>query len=822
MSEVIEMADVYVWDIADVDADDGRRFGGKATGLARMAAAGIPVPPAFVVGTDAFRAFAAGGRRLPPGLRDQIERAVARLGDALGRRFGGHGEPPLLVSVRSGAQVSMPGMMDTVLNLGLDARGAEWLLANGAERGFVVDTWLRFWKMYAEIVLGLDGDEFVEALAAPREAAEHGELAPAALERAVLAWLDAQGETAPTDPAEQLCEAVCAVFRSWDSPRAKAYREHQHIPHDLGTAVTVQAMVFGNADANSGSGVAFSRNPNTGEAALYGEYLVGRQGEDIVSGARTPVDLSRDEPGYEDLRHALAAHARVLERLYGDAVDIEFTVESGTLYLLQVRPAKRTAEAAVRIAVDLAASGMLAPSQAVGRVSAEQVRRLLRPVFDPEQLAAAEVVARGIGSSPGQTSGIAVLDADRAVEQAAAGRAVVLVRPTTSPLDIRGMLAAEGVLTARGGALSHAAVVSRALDKPCVVGCEALAIDPEARTFAVGGRTWREGDPVAINGATGEVYAEALRLAAPTQGTDSLARLLRLADRVSGAQVWAASGTRGAGDADLPGLAVIGLTDIAIATGEAAAMIETVRRLARGGGRDAERQLADAAQRLAAAAIAAGGGRTLHLRLPVAASARARMLMPDWEEFDPRVFLPVGNPAYVRAWLGGLSAAASAAGTTLTVLLGGATEVGEWRQFRREVDAFAGLEGGMAVQSAAGLEQAPEMLAEGALLWLDVEEIVHSAHGFVSIPNVSGAILDDYVAQGAIAMRPDAQLRPFLRELVARVAQADGARRAGVAFGPHVQPELVAEVYALGFRRISVPIEQRDVIRLVLGQRGAA
>lgn len=816
-------SETFVWDVAALDARDSRRFGGKATGLARMAAAGIPVPPAFVVGTDAFRAFAEAGRRLPDGLEPQVERAVADLGEKLGRRFGGGGGlPPLLVSVRSGAQVSMPGMMDTVLNLGLDAAAAEWLIAQGSERGFVIDTWLRFWKMYSEIVLGLDGEEFAEALAVPRAAAERAELALPALERAVVAWLEEQGaETTSTVPAEQLREAIAAVFRSWDSPRARAYREHHGIPHDLGTAVTVQAMVFGNADADSGSGVAFSRNPNDGDPALYGEYLVGRQGEDIVSGARTPVDLSHDAPGYEELRRRLSEYAEVLEELYGDAVDIEFTVEAGTLYLLQVRPAKRTAEAAVRIAADLIDEGRVAPAQAVRRVSADQVRKLLRPVFDPEELAAASQIARGIGSSPGQTSGVAVLDSDRAAERAAAGEKVVLVRPTTSPLDIRGMLAAEGVLTARGGALSHAAVVSRALDKPCVVGCEALAIDPEARTFATGGRTWKEGDPIAIDGASGAVYAEAIRLTAPEQATGALERLLQAADAVAGAEVWTQGGGRAADAA--PGLGVVGLTDIANALGKLQEMIESVRGVGRGGGADAERRLSTVAQTLATRMLEIAAGRPVHLRIPVVSSSRARRLLPDWEEFDPHLFLPMGNPAYIRAWLNGLQAAAAAAGVTLTVLLGGIVESGEWRLFREEVARFPALRAGVLIQNVAGLEQAPAMLADGAQLWLDSDELIPSAYGSVSVPNVAGAVLDEYVAQGAIAARPDASLRPFLRTMLQALAAAQGGRGTlGVAFGAQVQPEFAGELLRLGIHRFSVPPEQRDMIRLVLGQQARA
>lgn len=814
-------SETFVWDVVDLDARDSRRFGGKATGLARMVAAGIPVPPAFVVSTDAFRAFAEGGRRLPDGLQGQVEQAVAALGEKLGRRFGGGaGAQPLLVSVRSGAQVSMPGMMDTVLNLGLDAAAAEWLIAQGGDKRFVIDTWLRFWKMYSEIVLGLDGEEFAEALAVPRSQAESGTLALAALERVVVGWLEEQGAgSMATAPQAQLQEAIAAVFRSWDSPRAKAYREHHGIPHDLGTAVTVQAMVFGNADARSGSGVAFSRNPNDGDPALYGEYLVGRQGEDIVSGAATPVDLSQDQADYEDLRGRLADYAGVLEELYGDAVDIEFTVEAGMLYLLQVRPAKRTAEAAVRIAADLVEQDLIDQDTAMRRVSTDQVRKLLRPVFDPNQLADAVPIARGIGSSPGQTSGVAVLDSDRAAERASAGERVVLLRPTTSPLDIRGMLAAEGVLTARGGALSHAAVVSRALDKPCVVGCEALSIDPEARTFGCNGHIWHEGDAISIDGASGDVYVQAIALTAPEQASDGLERLLGAADVMSGAQVWA----QGIGCTAAPGLGVVSLTDIAVSQGRLHEMVESVRGVGRGVVAAAGLRLAAVAAALATPALAAAAGRPLHVRIPVVASARARVLLPDWEEFDQHLFLPMGNPAYSRAWLDGLQQAAVASGTMLTPLLGGVIDVGEWRMFRDQASGLGMLQPGVLVQHVAGLEQASAMLAEGAQVWLDMDELIHSAFGSVSVPNVAGAVLDEYVAQGALAARPDARLRPFLRTLVQAVVATEGSTDAlGVALGAQVLPELAAELLHLGIRRFSVPPEQRDMMRLILGQQASA
>jgi pyruvate,orthophosphate dikinase len=336
----------YVHDIADVDFDDARSFGGKATGLAKMARIGIPIPPAFVVGTNGFHHFRSQGGRVDADLMGEVDGALRRLENLSGKTFAG-AEQPLLVSVRSGAAISMPGMMDTILNLGLDARSAHQLAQTTGKPEFAIDTWMRFWRMFTDTVLNLDPDELTASVAecAGRVRSAVTRDAFDALENAILTHIADSGEEASSDPHVQLERTIEAVFRSWDSARAKAYRAHHGIADDLGTAVTVQAMVFGNADARSGSGVAFTRNPNDGENSLYGEYLVGRQGEDLVSGTYTPIDLSDPQALEKPLRDALIRYGKKLEKLYRDAVDIEFTVEAGELYLLQVRPAKRTAAA---------------------------------------------------------------------------------------------------------------------------------------------------------------------------------------------------------------------------------------------------------------------------------------------------------------------------------------------------------------------------------------------------------------------------------------------------------------------------------------------
>ena len=538
----------FVRDVVDPEVADANRYGGKASGLSRMAAAGVPVPPAFVIGAAGFQHFRANGGKVGEAIMAEARAALIKLEGATDRNFGGVVRP-LLISVRSGAAVSMPGMMDTVLNLGLTSASA-FALAQARGVRFALDTWLRFWRMFFDTVLGLDPADLVEAVGKAEGAAK---AAPsqesfAAVEKVILAYAIAAGEEVDADPVKLLEQAIAAVFRSWDSPRAKAYRKHHAISDDLGTAVTIQAMVFGNADENSGSGVAFTRNPNDGTRALYGEYLVGRQGEDLVAGTHSPVDLANPKGMDAALRSGLIDIGEKLETLYRDAVDIEFTVESGRLYMLQVRPAKRTAAAAIRIAVDMADEGRISAREAVARVSPEQIRKLGRPAFDEAELAAARLLAQGLGSSPGQAHGAAMLDSDRAAEAAGRGEEVVLLRLITSPKDIRGMLVANGIVTATGGALSHAAVVSRALDKPCIVGCEAIVIDEARRSFTIDGDAFREGDAISIEGTTGRVYAGRIALRAGEAGRATLDRLLALADAESQCEVWAAP--RGPGEAD--------------------------------------------------------------------------------------------------------------------------------------------------------------------------------------------------------------------------------------------------------------------------------
>jgi pyruvate,orthophosphate dikinase len=482
---------------------DRALIGGKAWSVARMMALGLPVPPAFVITTEACRAWQASGdasNGLPDGLEDEIAAGIAALEAATGARFGGPGLP-LLVSVRSGAPVSMPGMMDTVLNLGIDPATEAELARLTGDAAFARDTHRRFHEMFGQIVL---------KAAAP-------ELDPAAGPDAWAAALTAAGGAPmPGTLHGRLRAAVCAVFDSWNGRRARRYRAHHGIPDSLGTAVTIQAMVFGNLDADSGTGVLFSRNPLTGAAEPFGEYLARAQGEDVVSGRFTPEPVARMAAHAPAAHAALMRAARVLEDAEGDVQDIEFTVQSGKLFLLQSRAAKRAPAAAVRIAVEMVDEGRISPATALSRVSSEQVRLLLAPRLAAEPGPEVAVLATGEGASPGVGRGVVVTDADAAEARAAAGEAVVLMRPTTSPEDVHGMIVACAVVTETGGSTSHAAVVGRALGLPSVVGCGAGALAGLA------------GRAVTVDGTRGRVYDGLLDVVTPDEAADPL--LHRLID----------------------------------------------------------------------------------------------------------------------------------------------------------------------------------------------------------------------------------------------------------------------------------------------------
>ena len=503
----------------DEEAPGGRELlGGKGIGLAQMTALGIPVPAGFTVTTDACRATMQTGE-VPEELWGEVDEHVARLQERSGKRFGDASDP-LLVSVRSGAAVSMPGMMDTILNLGLsDVAVAGLATATGNHR-FALDSYRRLIQMYGEVVEGIDAHVFegeLQALKEQRGVRQDVDLTADDLRQLVEIYQALYerevGSRFPQDAREQLQRATRAVFDSWESPRAKVYRRTYEIPDDLGTAVNVVQMVFGNKGDTSGTGVCFTRDPSTGERRLYGEFLVNAQGEDVVAGIRTPepIDGMRERlpQAYDDLVETLER----LEEHYRAMLDVEFTVEDGKLFLLQTRTGKRTAQAALRIAVEMTAEGLLSREEAVARIDPGQLDQLLHPMIDPG--ADVEVVATGLNASPGAASGAIVLDADLAEERGRAGDDVILVRWETTPDDIHGLIQARGVLTAHGGMTSHAAVVARGMGKPCVAGCEALSIDMDARTVQIGDIALREGDQLTIDGGTGRVIVGSVPLVPP-------------------------------------------------------------------------------------------------------------------------------------------------------------------------------------------------------------------------------------------------------------------------------------------------------------------
>jgi pyruvate,orthophosphate dikinase len=525
---------VYSFGDGTAEGSGGLRdlLGGKGAGLAEMANLGLPVPPGFTITTEVCTYYYQNGKTYPADLEEQVNAALARLGRSLGRKFGDP-EHPLLVSVRSGARASMPGMMDTVLNLGLNDETVETLARKSGDKRFAYDSFRRFITMYSDVVLGVGHHHFEEILDDHKDrhgytldtdlsAQDWGKLVRRYKQRVE----EEHGEPFPRDPRSQLWGAIGAVFGSWMNQRAITYRRLHNIPESWGTAVTVQAMVFGNMGETSATGVAFTRNPSTGEKRLYGEFLLNAQGEDVVAGIRTPQEITEaarkeahsDKPSMEKaLPEAFKELTRIyglLERHYRDMQDLEFTVEQGKLWMLQTRSGKRTAKAALKIAVELANEGLISRAQAVARIEPAALDQLLHPTIDPN--VEREVLATGLPASPGAASGEIVLSADQAEALKAKGQKVILVRVETSPEDIHGMHAAEGILTTRGGMTSHAAVVARGMGKPCVSGAGSLRVDYGAGTVTVAGRTLRQGDVITIDGSTGQVLAGRIPMIEPT------------------------------------------------------------------------------------------------------------------------------------------------------------------------------------------------------------------------------------------------------------------------------------------------------------------
>ena len=531
-------------------------LGGKGAGLAEMTNAKLPVPPGFTITTEACNAYFAAGKKVPPGLWDQVERALAVVERATKKKLG-DAKNPLLVSVRSGAAMSMPGMMDTVLNLGLNDDTRKGLAALTKNERFAADAYRRFISMFGRIVLDIAAEKFDHALEAKKKSARvksDPELGATQLDDLVREFKSIvqreTGKSFPTDPQTQLRLAIEAVFGSWFGKRAVDYRNTFKISNDLGTACSIVTMVFGNMGEDSGTGVAFTRDPNTGQKVLYGEYLTNAQGEDVVAGLRTPSPISQMKSALPKAYAEFETIAKRLEKHYRDAQDLEFTIERGKLYMLQTRSAKRTAAAAVKIATDMVREGLITKDEAIRRVDPMQVEQLLLPRFDQKEVdrarGAGRFLAKGLNASPGAATGRAVFDADRAVSLKGQKELVVLVRPETSPDDFHGMVAATGILTARGGSTSHAAVVARGLGLPCVAGVAALDIDLVKREMRVDGKLVREGDQISIDGTTGEVFAGELPTIEPKfREEKELIELLSWADQKRRLGVWVNADTPG-------------------------------------------------------------------------------------------------------------------------------------------------------------------------------------------------------------------------------------------------------------------------------------
>jgi pyruvate,orthophosphate dikinase len=515
-------------------------LGGKGAGLAEMTGAGLPVPPGFTIVTSACNLYLQAGGKLPQELLDQQAAALRRLEDLMGRKLGDAADP-LLVSVRSGAKFSMPGMMDTILNLGLNDRSVEGLARATGNPRFAFDSYRRFLQMFGNVVMGIEKDAFehrLNTIKGKRGAKTDLDLTTEDLKELVGIYKnvirEAAGRDFPQDPHEQLDMSRDAVFRSWNNDRAIYYRKQRRIPHDLGTAVNVQAMVFGNKGEGSATGVGFTRNPATGSKEFYGEYLMNAQGEDVVAGIRTPEPITRLKERMEAVYTQLREITDRLEKHYKDVQDFEFTVEDGKLYMLQTRRGQRTAQAAVKIAVDMVQEGLITREEALMRVEAEQLDQLLHPRIDPTQKV--KVLAKGLPASPGAAVGKVVFDAGEAVEWAARKEKVILVRPETTPDDIHGMDVAQGILTATGGMTSHAAVVARGMGKCCVAGCTTIRVHEAEGYFEVEGRRFAKGDTISLNGSTGEVLEGAAKTLEP-EVTDEFRTFMDWADAVRALKV---------------------------------------------------------------------------------------------------------------------------------------------------------------------------------------------------------------------------------------------------------------------------------------------
>lgn len=830
-AEITELDIDLTFDVADSISDDRAILGGKGAGLVEMTRMGLRVPPAFVLSTRCCADYLT-SRKLSPELVHDVRERTKQLEVQTGKLLG-KGPVPLLLSVRSGAPVSMPGMMDTVLNLGLDRTAAIALAQITGDVRFMAEVLARFHAMYAEIVL-----DVLDVPESPVDEvfAQLGEQAPPdavydALWTRLQEGLEEAGEQlVPDDPHEQLVGAIEAVFRSWNTRRAVAYRELHGIDHAMGTAVVVQAMVFGNRDADSGSGVVFSRNPVTGEPGLYGEYLSAAQGEDVVAGIRTPDPVSSLAERLPEVYDELVSTVDRLEREHRDVLDIEFTVESGTLYLLQVRSAKRTAPAAVRIATDLIAEYGPDASGILKTVTLDHIRGLTSPRFEDEALADArrngQQISHGIGASPGHVTGVLALNPDRAEELAAAGHSVILARAVTSPTDLHGMIASAGVITATGGATSHAAVVARALGRTCVVGCSDLSFDDASGTLNAGGRLLREGDHVSVDGDNGDVYAGDIAIAKRAAAHEEIHALTAFCRELSGAEVF----VRAASIDEIEHAKSLGASGVVVAAADLLAthprFVDVTSEIA--AHHDESRAfdaltevLADAFQPL----FEAAGGLEFGVRaIDFLVDETSEMLSSDGVIIEqPELALPVGSRALIAAHFEGLNRARSAVGvdTRVNLSVRNVSEAGEARIVRDLSQQAELVAPGSYVASPRGAFNAAEIAAEVDLVWVEVRLLQAAMFGLPSRLFLAKEPFGAYVASGAYAANPrdelDSSVEPLLRA-VAEAAAAPGQHAIGLRLSGPVSESLLRSLYDMGIRRFAVDFTEAGPAFLALGK----
>lgn len=762
-------------DPGDVDVND---VGGKGFGLIEMTRAGLRVPPGFVISTSACHRYLEVGA-LDDDLVGQIRSRLTDLESSTTKVFGG-GPLPLLLSVRSGAPISMPGMMDTVLNLGISRDSAIALAQATANTRFVADVVFRFHGMYAETVLDAfdvpERDELDELLETLPENASAGEVYDAVWSYCAEKLSEDCDDAVPTDPVEQLIGAIEAVFRSWNTRRAVTYRDIHGIPHDLGTAVVVQSMAFGNLDETSGSGVVFTRNPVTGEPGMFGEYLESSQGEDVVAGTRTPDPVHKMSERAPDAYAELVATCADMERTRADMLDIEFTVERGTLYMLQVRSAKRTARAAIRIAADMYDEGILDGPAAAASVTLEQIRNVQRPGFDPAELAEAKnsgrVISTGVGASPGQVVGELYFDSEAAQRAAEAGKPAILARPVTSPTDLHGMIAADGIVTATGGSTSHAAVVARALGTTCIVGCADLQIDPTAGVMTVGERSWKTGDVVSLDGSTGDVLDGPITMVDGASGDGAdLARLLDIAAQGSPDTTIAGRAhtadqvgevlERGAG-------AVVSAVDDVLVT--AGLLDGIVTALEEG------QELATVATDLEAAIeksfrplFEAAGAVDVDVRgLDFHADDVAELFaVTNLFALHPQVAMPMGSPELVAAQLRGLARAADKTGASVCFVsprTSNRLEAVALRELRDKLSLPIRI--GCYVTNTQGVLHLADIAAEADHVWLELQRLQAATYDIPPRHLLAAEPLDSYVRDNLIDIDPRTDLSSYVEQLV--------------------------------------------------------